>query len=86
MDELEDVYQSSKNLMEQIIASHQNATDFLCALRFLLKANPENTLFINGIGDLIEHQENLRRVATSYHQAVGKAIKDSKAVILVDEH
>lgn len=81
---LEEVYQSSKLLMQDIISQHEDARDFLYAMRFLLRqGDMGNNLFIDGIDRLMRYQETLKTVAMSYHQAVRNATtKDESAEVV----
>lgn len=80
MEKLEEVYKASQALMQECAANHQRMIDYCHALRFLLMISAtEETPFTAGIQQLIDYQENLRRVATSYHKAVGEALKASHA-------
>jgi hypothetical protein len=75
VDDLTQVYTSSKTLVENIIDKHQQVTDCLCALRFLMNLTPEAKIFVAAIGEVIEYQENLYRITASYHKAVGSVVR-----------
>ena len=78
IETLEEVCNSSKYLMAQVSANHQDMLDFCYALRFLLKSAPGMEPLIIHLEKLIAHMENLRIVATSYHKAVSDFVEDSE--------
>lgn len=75
VDDLTQVYTSSKTLVNSVIDRRQQVTDCLCMLRFLMNANPDARMFVPAIGEVIEYQDSLFRIATSYHKAVGEVIQ-----------
>ncbi len=77
MSRIAQVYEASTPLMQHLTEEHQHVVDFCHAVRFILNASPspENQLFIRGLEQVMTHVEGLRRVASSYHQAVGEQVR-----------
>ena len=75
--DLERVYKASQPLITNAIENQEEVEDFIRALRFLIRMNGDAGAFMQGFEKLLTYQENLQRIAVSYHQAVGESIKET---------
>ena len=74
---LEQVHKASQPLITNAIETQEEVEDFIRALRFIMRSNGDAGAFMLGFEKLLIYQENLQRIAVSYHQAVGESIKEA---------
>lgn len=80
LSELREAYEASKPFISNAVATYDDAEDFIRSCRMMMKSSgAEGTdMYVKGFTSLLDYIGTLKRIAQSYHKAVGNAIQQER--------